>query len=128
MIEMRDEIDTASGKKLVITTIAVIIGVCLLVRGLAIAVRGTDRLLFHLIHIGTTISLCCALYAGYPWARWVTVVLFSYAGIASLLSGIRMPSSLLLLMGISYVFCSGVLLFSKSAIAFLAEQQARRQG
>ena len=125
---MRDDTDTASGKKQLIAVIAIVIGVGIVVSVLHTVIIGPQKLLAHIARLCITVTLCYCLYQGHAWARWLSVGLFGLGGALSLLSGIRRPSAFMLLMGTAYLICVLILTFSQSLSAFLQEQRARRQG
>lgn len=123
---MNDEVDFGTGRKLVIAVIVIVLGMSVLVSGLYIAILGPQNIIVQIVRFCFEITLCCYLYQGRNWARWVICALFGVAGSAALISGVTKPSSLMMLMGIAYLFCASVLSLSSAVRAFLRAQRAKK--
>lgn len=84
------------------------------------------------IRFGLTCLLAHALARGAAWARWVSVVLYTIAGIMSVVMGIAglresSWSGMTLLLGVVYLVCCVMLVVPESVRAFFASASTAEQ-
>ena len=123
---MNDQQSYVRGKWLVLGITALVLGIAVWVVVYYIMVRGTDRLIVQSLRLALEVALFRQLYRGYPWARWIIVVLFGVGGIFGLLKmGTQLRWSMGL-MTLTYLSSAILLTISPSIAVFLAEQERRR--
>ena len=116
-------------------TIVVAIIVSTLTFSLLVAITynlhfGPTKILIHIIRFLLAITLLWFLYKGYNWARWVNIVLFTMAGVFTILSGIELMTKFLfgltmVIMSVVYLGSASFLLFSSNVTAFLNYQKSK---
>ena len=115
------------GKWLVLGIGALLLGISVWVSVYYVMVRGTDRLLVQALRFSLEVALLWQLYRGHAWARWLTVVLFGIGGMLGLVGiGARLHW-LTVSMTVTYLTSAILLAISPSIVAFLTEQERRRQ-
>ena len=123
-----------AGKNLVISIIAVILGISLLTAIPRFVSMGFS--VATLVPFALNVLLAIALYRGNHWARWIIGILALMAGILAMSSSIALISSRLesegellvggviwLLVGIAYVVSALFLFRSKNIVVFLNHQK-----
>lgn len=114
------------GRGIVLVIIGVTLGTSALVIITTNLKIGPQRLPQQVVRFVLTVLLTVCLYRGVGWARWLSVILFGLAGVGALGVGLLADTGarlVLLVMGVCYVVCGGVLLLSKAVAAFFAQQQ-----
>lgn len=101
----------ALGRTILIVLIALALLATLTVIAFTLLVAGPGRLPVQIVRFVLTAALLSCVYAGYPWARWLTVVLFGLAAAASGVSAVALvvlsenanPVAILLLIGLGAI-------------------------
>lgn len=123
----------ARGKLIAWLIIGTSLGASLLTMLYYLAILGPDRLPIQLTRFAISVALCYGFYSGRAWVRYVMIVLAGFAVISSLVAILLRLERLslvgfMLLAGLGIVYGGGaiVMMFSRSLLAFLNDQAARR--
>ncbi|MBW3600236.1 MAG: hypothetical protein KY475_23565 [Planctomycetes bacterium] len=119
-----------AGRTIVLVYIVLVLLISAATITLYVASKGPAALPPRIFRLILTVGLCLWLYSGAAAAKWLCVVLFSYAGIVAFLTPIGWSLPALTYIGIMssvYVSFAWMLAISPDVDAFLKHQREQRR-